>query len=291
VKVEDLGERRFAVTFESAEELAAEERNLAVGGLFLRPAPALPAFAVVTVTLRLAGGPAVVVQGKVVATPPGGVALQLEGDPGTLAARLRAAVAVVGSVGGGAGAGVAAAKPRPDAGQLGARSPESGPPERRHQAADQAALGPGAGEPEAGEAGQADEGTLWEWLRNLTPPQKQLLAPKADRVTRALLLQDSDPMVTLALLKNPRLSIDEVIRVAKSGSLGFQAAELILKTSQWAANLDVRLALIHNPKTPLPIALRILPTLPDSDVRFIARGNATSMALKQAALRKIHPPS
>lgn len=147
--------------------------------------------------------------------------------------------------------------------------------------------GLGAQQDEA-EPDEQQRTTLWERLRNLTPPQKILLAPKADRVTRALLVQESDPQVLFALLKNPRLSIDEVVRVAKSSFLSFQAAELILKTSPWFSNLDVRLALIQNAKTPLPFALRILPTLPDHEIRAIAKGAATSMALKQAALRKLH---
>lgn len=138
---------------------------------------------------------------------------------------------------------------------------------------------------EAETSGQ--EGPLWERLRALSPPQKMLLAPKADRVTRALLVQDSDPQVLFALLKNPRLSIDEVVRIAKSSFLSFQAAELILKTSPWVSNLDVRLALIQNAKTPVPFALRILPTLPDGEVRAIAKGAATSMALRQAALKRV----
>jgi len=133
----------------------------------------------------------------------------------------------------------------------------------------------------------ADSGPLWERLRALSPPQKILLAPKADRVTRAILLQESDPQVLFALLRNPRLSLDEVVRLAKSSFLSFQAAELILKTSAWMANLDVRLALVHNPKTPVPFALRLLPTLPDAEVRAIAKGAATSMALRQAALKRV----
>jgi hypothetical protein len=137
-------------------------------------------------------------------------------------------------------------------------------------------------------AGSAEpEGTLWERLRRMTPPQKMLLAPKADRMERALLVQESDPQVLFALLKNPRLALDEVTRVAKSSFLSFQAAELILKTTQWIANLDVKLALVHNPKFPLPFALRLLPTLPDHEVRAIAKGAATSMPLKQAALKRI----
>lgn len=132
------------------------------------------------------------------------------------------------------------------------------------------------------------ESTLWERLRQMTPPQKKLLAPKADRVTRALLVQESDPQILFALLQNPRLSMDEVVRVAKSSFLSFQAADLILKTNPWFANLDVRLALIHNPKLALPFAMRILQTLPDNEVRTIAKGAATSQALKQAALKRLH---
>ena len=129
--------------------------------------------------------------------------------------------------------------------------------------------------------------SLWERLRRMTPPQKMMLAGKADRLERAILVQDSDPQVLFALLKNPRLGTDEVLRVAKSSFLSFQAAELILKTQPFFANLDVRVALIHNPKLPMPFALRILPTLPDNEVRIISRGAATSMALKQAALRRL----
>jgi hypothetical protein len=128
---------------------------------------------------------------------------------------------------------------------------------------------------------------LWQRLRGMTPPQKILLAPKADRATRALLVQDSDSQVLFALLKNPRLSIDEVVRIAKSAHLSYQAAELIMRTITWAGNLDVRVAQVHNPKLSVPFALRILLTLPDPEVRAIAKGAATSMPQKQAALKRI----
>jgi hypothetical protein len=132
---------------------------------------------------------------------------------------------------------------------------------------------------------ERDQNT-WDRMRSLSQMEKLLLAVKADRSERALLLQDNDPRVLLSLLRNPRLTVDEVARVAKSSFLTFQIADVISKTAQWMSSLDVRLGLIHNPKTPPALALRILPTLPDADVRAIARGG-TNMALKQAALRKL----
>lgn len=234
MKLFQTAPRAFSLEFESEEELRAEERaHLSVGGLFLQPAEPLPPFAKVTVRLRLPGRGETTVAAIVVGSPPGGLALQIEGNAATVVAALLA----------------------------------------------EPAAEPKKSEPETA--------TLWERLRGMTLPQKILLAPKADRVTRGLLIQESDPQVLFALLKNPRLSIDEVVRVAKSSYLSFQAAELILKTSPWVSNLDVRLALVHNPKLPVPFALRLLPTLPDLEVRAIARGAATSMPLKKAALKRI----
>src|SRR4051794_19953311 len=127
---------------------------------------------------------------------------------------------------------------------------------------------------------------IWDRVRALSQMEKLLLAVKADRTERALLLQDNDPRVLLSLLRNPRLTVDEVARLTKSSFLTYQIADVIIKTGQWMANLDVRLGLIHNAKTPPAFSLRILPTLPDAEVRSIARAGS-NMALKTAALRQL----
>ena len=142
-------------------------------------------------------------------------------------------------------------------------------------------------EASAAEADASTNQSVWDRLRSLSRMEKILLTAKADRVERAILAQDNDPMVLYTLLKNPRLTPDEVIRIAKSPFLTFQTAEAIMKTTQWLSNLEVRVALVHNPKTPPAFAMRLLHTLPESEVRTISRGAATSMPLKQAALKKL----
>ncbi len=130
-----------------------------------------------------------------------------------------------------------------------------------------------------------ETGNVWDRLRALPHNERLLLAAKAERSERAILVQDSDPQVLYYLLKNPRIGAEEVARVARSAHLSFQAAELIVKTPQWMSNVEVKLALVHNPRTPSAMALRILPTLPQAEVAKIARGAAVSQALKQGALR------
>jgi hypothetical protein len=138
---------------------------------------------------------------------------------------------------------------------------------------------------EAGEPLDAAAVTnLWDRLRAMPHTEKLLLAPKADRAERAILIQDGDPQILFFLLKNPRITVEEVARLAKSPFLSYFMADLISKTPQWQNN-DVRSGLVSNPRTPTPLALRLLPTLAQSDIKAIARGGAVSMALRQAALR------
>jgi hypothetical protein len=129
------------------------------------------------------------------------------------------------------------------------------------------------------------EVNAWDKIRNLSRVEKLLLAPKADRSERQVLIQDNDAQVIFSLLKNPRISTEEVIRIARSPMLSSIAAELISKTNLWASNSEIRAALVHNARTPTPLALKLLPTLPEPDIRQIAKSSAVSQALKQAALR------
>lgn len=132
---------------------------------------------------------------------------------------------------------------------------------------------------------QRGEVNAWDKVRNLSRVEKLLLAPKADRSERQVLIQDNDAQVIFSLLKNPRISTEEVIRIARSPMLSSIAAELISKTIIWASNSEIRAALVHNTRTPTPLALKLLPTLPEPEIRQIAKSSAVSQALKQAALR------
>jgi hypothetical protein len=157
---------------------------------------------------------------------------------------------------------------------------------QRLLAGDEVASAPAVAEEPDVEESEEKRQNAWDRMRGLSQMEKLLLAVKAERSERALLLQDNDPRVLLSLLRNPRVTVDEIARVAKSAYLNYQIAEVILKTTQWMSSIDVRLALIRNPKTPEAFALRILPTLPEIEIRAIARGGMT-MALKQAALRRL----
>jgi hypothetical protein len=257
VRAERTASAAFTVEFESEPELRDEHRtNLSFGALRIPATESVARDTSLLVTLRGPWGGQAFVQAKVVAALPDGLALSFSGNSDEILLRLLAKPAVR--------EGPAADERRSDS------------PVRHSDQTDD-------DEPEKGQ-------NPWDRLRGLSQIEKILLAAKADRSERAVLLQDSDPRVLLSILRNPRFTVDEVVRIAKSSCLNYQIAEVIMSTGQWMGNLDVRLALIHNAKTPPAFALRILPMLPDTEVRAIARAG-TNMALKQAALRRLQGKS
>ncbi len=61
----------------------------------------------------------------------------------------------------------------------------------------------------------------------------------------------------------------------------------IAKDRRWSTNYEIRLALVKNPQTPTPLALRMLDTLRERDLRVLAKGSTVREAIRGAALRKV----
>ena len=124
-------------------------------------------------------------------------------------------------------------------------------------------------------------------LRALPRPEKMILATKADRPTRALLMRDVDPQVLFYLCKNPRITLDEVTEIAKLGTINGSVADLIAMSAQWVQSEQVRLNLVQNPKTPTPTALKLLGGLHIKHLQVMAKSWNIKPQIKQAALKLV----
>lgn len=123
-------------------------------------------------------------------------------------------------------------------------------------------------------------------LRQLNVRERMHLASKADRQERAVLLRDSSPQVLLALVTNPQITADDIVQIIRNPQVSPGVLDRITRENRWLANSEVQKALVRNPKTPSPIALRLVDGLPTEELRKLAKiQSGLRENLRKAALR------
>jgi hypothetical protein len=117
--------------------------------------------------------------------------------------------------------------------------------------------------------------------------QRLKLALRGNRDARTILLRDSSRLVQRFVLLNPRISDEEVIGLAKNRNIDRELLGVICKRKEWVMNYQVRLALATNPKTPLGMAVRFVPTLLPRDLRALAKSKNVPSAVCGMAKRLV----
>jgi hypothetical protein len=133
---------------------------------------------------------------------------------------------------------------------------------------------PGAGPPVPGTTGAR--------LQVMTVAEKMQSGLSGDRDVRSHLLRDTNKALHLYVLRNPRIGLDEVQYAARLSTLSPDALKFIAEHREWSLNPAVCAALARNPKTPIPMVLRILSRVPVQDLRALAKGGGR-MPIVQAA--------
>ena len=122
-------------------------------------------------------------------------------------------------------------------------------------------------------------------IKQMELPQKMLLALKADRTERELLCRDTAPMVLLNLLSNPRLEADNVLAIVKSIYATGEIFQRVASDRRWLASAEIRTAVVRNPRTPTPVAVKLLETLPLGELRDLAKLGSAREPLRLAAFK------
>jgi hypothetical protein len=120
-------------------------------------------------------------------------------------------------------------------------------------------------------------------IRDLTVPQKVRLALLGSKAERAILIRDSNKLVSRAVITSPALGDSEVISYASNKNLPDEILAHIAKSKNWTRHYKVRLNLVMNPRTPVGFAMNFLRQLRASDVRSVARSKNVSGAISKAA--------
>ncbi|HZX94885.1 MAG TPA: hypothetical protein VFE90_10240 [Myxococcales bacterium] len=116
----------------------------------------------------------------------------------------------------------------------------------------------------------------------LTLQDKMQLASSGDRELRLQLLRDPNKQLHPLVLRNPRIGLEEVQWAARLTTLNPDALKYIGEHPEWGQNAAVAAALVRNPKTPLPVALKLVPRLPVGEVRALAKSQVRPQIVQAA---------
>ncbi|HXN30395.1 MAG TPA: hypothetical protein VN894_00980 [Polyangiaceae bacterium] len=122
--------------------------------------------------------------------------------------------------------------------------------------------------------------------------QRKYLARRPDREIMQRLMADPHPDVIRSLLRNPRITEDDVVRLAaKRPGRGEVLAE-IARSTRWSHGPRVRIALVVNPGTPPEIAARIAGLLLRPELDLVARLPGVAPSVRAVCLEHLErrPP-
>ena len=142
---------------------------------------------------------------------------------------------------------------------------------------------------EVAEAG-AGEAPLWARYEALSKADRLKLARTGNADARRRILKDPDQTLHPFLLGNPGLTAQEVTGWLRAGLVPAALVEQIAKRTDLAANPGVVEALVQEPRTPLPVALRLLPKVSLDTCRRIAKTGKLRQQLVSAARKRVITP-
>jgi hypothetical protein len=157
-------------------------------------------------------------------------------------------------------------------------------------ACEASASAPAAATEEAAEEESVDESTeefqsKYQISQAMGVGDKIKMALTGDKEWRSILIKDSNKLVSGAVVKNPRITDNEVLAIAKSQVQNEEIMRVIVANKEWVKNASIRKALIYNHKTPLPAALRYIASLSEKELSLLARSKNVSSVIAAQARR------
>ena len=116
--------------------------------------------------------------------------------------------------------------------------------------------------------------------------EKMKAAMRGTREERAILVRDPNRLVAAAVLSSPKLTGQEVEAIAKMANVGEDVLRVIGTNRQWTKSYGVVAGLVRNPKTPVAIALNLLPRVHDRDVKMLALDRNIPEPVRMAARKR-----
>ena len=111
------------------------------------------------------------------------------------------------------------------------------------------------------------------------------LAMKGDRESRNILIRDPNRIVATAVVNNPRITEQEIEKIAAMRTVTEDILRQIASSRQWSRSYSIVHSLARNPRTPIANCMNILSRLQLRDLVALSKNRNVSDAVRRQALR------
>ncbi|HET6981219.1 MAG TPA: hypothetical protein VFI53_03715 [Myxococcaceae bacterium] len=129
--------------------------------------------------------------------------------------------------------------------------------------------------------------TLAQRIMKMSIAEKIKLATKGNKEARSYLLRDSNKLVAVAVIRSPKITDGEVLAVANNRAALDDVLRVVCNNREWLKDYRVKVALTKNPKVPLPVAMKFLAQLRESEVKDLARNKNVPSGVQLMARKMI----
>ena len=126
---------------------------------------------------------------------------------------------------------------------------------------------------------------VWAKLSYMPISEKVQLAFKGDRMLRMLLVRERNKLVASAVLRNPRLSEQEIENIAGMRNVEEEVLRVIGMNREWSSKYLIMLILCRNPKTPVGVVLPFINRLTLRDLKGLKDDKGVSQVVRESAKR------
>lgn len=129
--------------------------------------------------------------------------------------------------------------------------------------------------------------SLSKRIMSMNVSEKIKLATKGNKEARSILFRDSNKLVSVAVIRSPRITDGEVLTQAQSKICIDDVLRVIYSNREWLRKYAIKLALVKNPKVPQGVSMRLIATLHEHDVKSLAKDKNVPGSVQMLAKKQI----
>jgi hypothetical protein len=127
--------------------------------------------------------------------------------------------------------------------------------------------------------------SAYKRILTLNTAQKAILAMKGGREERIILVRDTNKVVALSVLKNPRMTEGEVESIAAMRNVSDEILRNVGVNREWSKNYAVVANLVRNPRTPPSVSTNFVSRLNNKDLKTLGGDRNVPEIIRRMAKR------